>query len=223
MEEKIEEKNELSDILLEQQNSNKITQVKRLIVIIVLLLLLFVLVILIMKFINKPDENTIVTYSPLTQPYEDKDKDDKIAVANISIDSTTTETTANTTDTADEITVTTDIQENTTIVAPPVKITQPAKTQATTQTPKSSQDSNINIAKSGHYIQIGSFLNPPDKSFLNNIIKKGYGYNLHKTTVKSKQVTLVLIGPYKSESLARNELLEIKASITKDAFYKKIP
>ncbi|MDR2341467.1 MAG: SPOR domain-containing protein [Campylobacteraceae bacterium] len=220
MEDKIEEKNELSDILLEQQSSNKITQVKRLIVITVLLILLFILVILIMKFINKPDENTVVTYLPLTQPYEDDN--DKIAVANISIDSIiTTETTANATD---EITVTTDIQEDTvTVTPPPVKTTKPIKTQAITQAPKSPQDNSVNIAKSGHYIQIGSFSNPPDKNFLNNIVKKGYTYNLHKTTAKSKQVTLVLVGPYKSESLARNELLEIKASIAKDAFYKKIP
>ncbi|MDR3177815.1 MAG: SPOR domain-containing protein [Campylobacteraceae bacterium] len=213
----MEEKNELSDILLEQKSSNKITQAKRLIVITVLLILLFVLVVLIMKFINKPDENAIVTYPSLTpQPNAGINVDNEIVVANISIDSPIEEanTTANATD--GEITVDTNIKDA--VITPPVK---PVKTQATTTVKPPQSDTAGNI-KSGHYVQIGSFSNPPNKSFLDNIVKKGYEYSLYKITVKSKQVTIVLVGPYPSESLARNELLEIKANIAKDAFYKKI-
>jgi DedD protein len=219
----MEEKNELSDILLEQKNYNKTTQIKRLIVIAVLLVLLFILVVLIMKFISKPDGDTTIVYPTLNQPNTIKN-DDEILVANIS------------TETIEEINVTTNetfvitSTENETIEVenitnvPPVKpTTSPLKTQ-TTVTPAKSPQKNIvqSAIKSGHYIQIGSFLNSPNKNFLDNIAKKDYEYHLYKTNIKSKQVTIVLIGPYPSETSARDALLDVKAAIAKDAFYKRI-
>ncbi|MDR1554789.1 MAG: SPOR domain-containing protein [Campylobacteraceae bacterium] len=216
----MEEKNELSDILLEQKSSNKITQIKRLAVITVLLVLLFVLVILIMRLISKPEGEEVTVY-PTPTNVNIPVYNNEIITENISAITKGDDVQPNETinETSSAITV---IETNIVPVeTPPAKTVTPAKTQ--TVPAKSLQTDTKSTVKSGHYIQVGSFSNPPNKSFLDNIAKKDYQYNLHKTTIKSKQVTIVLIGPYPSESLARDELLEIKTSISKDAFYKKIP
>ncbi|MDR0408449.1 MAG: SPOR domain-containing protein [Campylobacteraceae bacterium] len=214
----MEEKNELSDILLEQKSSNKITQVKRLVVITVLLVLIFMLVILIMKLISKPKGDDVAVYPISTDTPVDNNE---IVVANISIiedddyDIQTNETNETTTITVIE----TNIEPVT--QTPPVETIQPPKIQTTP--PVTTDSPQASSVKSGHYIQVGSFSNPPNKNFLDGISKKNYEHHLYKTTIKSKQVTIVLVGPYPSESSARNALLDAKATITKDAFYKKIP
>ncbi|MDR1284923.1 MAG: SPOR domain-containing protein [Campylobacteraceae bacterium] len=215
----MEEKNELSDILLEQKSSNKITQIKRLVVITVLLVLIFMLVILIMKLISKPKSDEVVVY-----PTSINTPDNEIVVANISIvEEDYGDTQTNETNESNETLAIAVIETNIEpiIQTPPVKATPPPQVASTVV--KSPLIDTSNTVKSGHYIQVGSFSNPPNKSFLDNIVKKDYEYHLYKTAVKSKQVTIVLIGPYSSENSARNALLDVKAFIAKDAFYKKMP
>ncbi|MDR1460705.1 MAG: SPOR domain-containing protein [Campylobacteraceae bacterium] len=217
----MEEKNELSDILLEQKSSNKIMQIKRLVVITVLLVLIFMLVILIMKLISKPKSDEIVAYPMST---DTPINNNEIVVANISIiEEDFDDMQSNESNETSIIAVIETNVEEPVIQTPPVKVTLPPKTQTTSTATKSPQSNTASAIKSGHYIQVGSFSNPPSKSFLNNIAKKDYEYHLHKTTVKSQQLTMVLIGPYPSENSARNALLDVKATIAKDAFYKKMP
>jgi DedD protein len=224
----MEEKNELSDILLEQKSSSKITQFKRLVVIAVLLILLFVLVILIMKFISKPDGDETEAYPTLQQQIDPEKSVIEIPASNISVE---TIEESNTTNNETNETFANIFTENHTtpviIETPPVATAKTPKTPTTTttqpvQTNVAASIQNSNTVKSGHYIQVGSFSNPPNKTFLDNIAKKDYEYHLYKTAIKSKQVTLVLVGPYPSESVARDTLLDVKATISKDAFYKKI-
>ncbi|EKM1545536.1 SPOR domain-containing protein [Campylobacter jejuni] len=98
------------------------------------------------------------------------------------------------------------------------------------QTPKKEQNANDlfkNVdAKpvhpsglaSGIYVQIFSVSNLDQKSKeLASVKQKGYDYKLYKTTVGSKEITKVLIGPFEKADIAA-ELAKIRKDIAKDAF-----
>ncbi len=88
---------------------------------------------------------------------------------------------------------------------------EPVKTAVTT--PKTT------VAKGTYYVQVGSFAKyQPDKKFLNLITKNGYKYSFHK----EKNINKVLIGPYQDEKSAREALKQIRKTIKKDAFLKKV-
>ncbi|MDR0666728.1 MAG: SPOR domain-containing protein [Campylobacteraceae bacterium] len=218
------EEHELSDILLEQRNSKNSTvvKIKRLLVIAILLILLFVVVLLIMKFINKSDEqpqnrltqtmleesanipNTTITHieeSPVLEQTEE------IAEENITEEDSIIPT---------QITVIDEPQ----ISKPPItEIEQP---NITPVTPPKQNTTVKNDVKNGWYIQVSSSSNAPAKSFLDNIAKKGYQHHQYKTTVNSKQVIKVLVGPYASDKAARIALLDVKSDISKDAFVYQV-
>ncbi|MDR2080769.1 MAG: SPOR domain-containing protein [Campylobacteraceae bacterium] len=214
------EEHELSDILLEQMNSKNsaVVKVKRLLVIAVLLILLFVVVLMIMRFINKSDEqpqNTLTesmleestniqTIAPLTE-------ENNSIIENIE---------ENVSSQITEITV---IQNETQIAdpAPTIKVEENVK-QPSSQQIKSENPSSQTATPKGWYIQVNSAANAPAKSFLDGITKKGYSYRLHKTTVNSKQVTKTLIGPYSSDKDARAALIDVKSGISKDAFLYQV-
>jgi DedD protein len=228
----MEERNELSDILLEQRNSNKAAKIKRLIVVAVLLVLLFVLVLMIMKFISKPDDASSALTDSMLQNAQPQNVIDIPAVNSSdtydtepygggeNVSSSTMENTSHT-----DITVIGNDSVNVSpnIIDTPAAISNTPKQQTSKQpaTPKtSSQAALANTPKSGHYIQVGAFSETPSKNFLDAISKKGYQY--HLSTVKSKRLTSVLVGPFSSEIAARAELSNIKSSIAQSAFYKYV-
>lgn len=78
-------------------------------------------------------------------------------------------------------------------------------------------------SSNGYYVQVGSFTKyKPNKKFLDSILKLGYKYKFHKTTVNSKTFNKVLIGPFKNEAEARRALVPIKKSVEAGAFLIKI-
>ncbi|EAK0848327.1 SPOR domain-containing protein [Campylobacter lari] len=71
---------------------------------------------------------------------------------------------------------------------------------------------------SGAYIQVFSLNSLDPKSKELNILKEnGYDYKIYKTTVNSKELTKVLVGPYK-ESELKAELEKVRSKIAKGAF-----
>jgi DedD protein len=224
------EEHELSDILLEQMNSKNstIVKVKRLLVIAVLLILLFVVVLMIMRFINKSDEQPQNT---LTQSILEESTNIQtimpLAEENNSINENTEENISSQITEITQISSTATEIRNETQIAYPITSSPPIKTEENVKSPSSQQiksETSLNKAATpkGWYIQVSSAANAPAKSFLNGITKKGYSYHQYKTTVNSKQVIKILIGPYSSDKDARVALLDVKSDISKDAFIYQI-
>jgi general secretion pathway protein D len=85
-----------------------------------------------------------------------------------------------------------------------------------TQTPKT--------AVSGqYYIQVGSFTKrAPSKTFLDKITNRGYTYTFHKVTRNGKTLNKILVGPFKTQSAAREALPVIKRSVESGAYLIKL-
>lgn len=85
-------------------------------------------------------------------------------------------------------------------------------TRAQTADKLSTSKSTV-ASKTGYFVQVGAFSKAPSKKYLDNIKSHGYSYKLHKVTVKGKNFTKVLIGPYKGRSTATNNMVKIKAKL----------
>ncbi len=96
------------------------------------------------------------------------------------------------------------------------KVVSPKESAIQSQTPSTA-------TPSGYYVQVGSFSkNQPNKSFLDSIIKLGYGYTFHQVSNKMTPVNKVLVGPFSNEAEARKALKALRASIEPAAFLTKI-
>ena len=74
-----------------------------------------------------------------------------------------------------------------------------------------------------YYIQVGSFATyAPSKTFLDKIANRGYTYTFHKVTRSGKTLNKVLVGPFKTQSAAREALPVIRRSVESGAFLTKI-
>lgn len=74
-----------------------------------------------------------------------------------------------------------------------------------------------------YYVQVGSFVRyAPSKAFLDKITDRGYTYTFHEVTKNGKTSTKVLIGPFKTQTSARQALPVIKQRIVQGAFLIKL-
>lgn len=81
----------------------------------------------------------------------------------------------------------------------------------------------VAATKGKYYVQVGSFARyAPSKKFLNKITQRGYTYTYHKVTRNGKSLKKVLVGPFKTQSAAREALPIIKRSVEPGAFLTKI-
>jgi DedD protein len=82
-------------------------------------------------------------------------------------------------------------------------------------------------SKIKYYVQVAALIKykKPNKKFLNLIKKEGFNYNIYNTyIIKNNQkipVTKILIGPFKNEKTARENLRVVKQKITQNAFIFK--
>jgi len=93
--------------------------------------------------------------------------------------------------------------------------------------PKSKSIVNVEtaaVAQTGqYYIQVGSFATyAPSKIFLEKISRHGYTYTYHKVTRNGRTLNKVLVGPFKTQSAAREALPVIKSDVEQGAFLTKI-
>lgn len=72
------------------------------------------------------------------------------------------------------------------------------------------------------YIQIGSFTGTPKKSLLSKIKQAGYHYRIIAFPINGKQISKLLIGPYKKRSDTLELLKKVKNNINKEAFIAEI-
>lgn len=72
------------------------------------------------------------------------------------------------------------------------------------------------------YVQVGSFSGKPKDTLLNKITRAGYHYKLIEFPINGKQISKLLIGPYRKRSDAVELLVNIKEQIQKDAFIAEI-
>ncbi|MEA3314552.1 MAG: SPOR domain-containing protein [Campylobacterota bacterium] len=78
-------------------------------------------------------------------------------------------------------------------------------------------DKPSNLA--GYYIQIGAFSKKPNQSFKNNILRKGFNYQIYEVNVKGKIFYKVLIGPYPVKSLALKVISDVKKEFNNQNAY----
>jgi DedD protein len=105
--------------------------------------------------------------------------------------------------------------------APAVKKPSTPKPVVKKATPKPTKKAVTQVATSGikYYIQVGSFSKyEPNKKFLNSIKNLGYNYKYHKVGKLNK----VLVGPFKSRSEANSAKKVLRAKVEPGAFLVKL-
>lgn len=235
----MDNKNELSDIVLEKSDE-KTVKAKRVLIIISMLIIVFLIVLLSMKLLNRSDNektpNLILPPEPTVAPKEaDKDselfkqvpiikekgtKKDNInkIVKNLKNKATGENTIQNNVVTPKEQNeaVKTSKEEVKTVVKPivqhVVKKTKPVakKVKRVAKTKRTAK---------GIYIQVGATSKlTPSKNFLKKISKEKFSYKLLPINIKGKKITKILVGPFKSRSLAKQNLVKVKKSLNKNAF-----
>ena len=111
-------------------------------------------------------------------------------------------------------------QEQKAIAAPQKKVVTKTKkvTPKSQLTPKPQVTSTIK-----YYIQVGSFSKyEPNKKFLKSISDLGYAYTYHKVTNNGKTLNKVLVGPFTTQKEANNAKRVIRAKIEPGAFLVKL-
>jgi len=72
------------------------------------------------------------------------------------------------------------------------------------------------------YVQVGSFSGKPQDALLHRITRAGYRYRIIEFPINGKQISKLLIGPYRKRSDAVALLENIKKEIQPDAFIAEI-
>jgi len=82
---------------------------------------------------------------------------------------------------------------------------------------------NKNQNSSGtYYVQIGSFIGEPNRALLTKLRHNGYLFRIIKFPRNGKEISKLLIGPYKTKAIALSVLPLVKQKIVTEAFITKI-
>ena len=237
----MEDKNELSDIVLEKNDNNSM-KTKRILIIAALLIVVFLVVLVVMRVVNKPTQqadNTKLILPPnstqkVIKPTKEEDLFKQVPIAEEedkkesfeemvkSLKAKEIQKQENIQPEVEEIqkvaeTIKTKVKTKT--VTPPKKIkkaTKPIKAKLAKQTTN-------DLATAGVYVQVGATSRlTPDKKFLAKLASKSYKYRLLPIDVKGTKVTKILIGPYANSAAAKAALAGIKSSINKNAFMYRV-
>jgi DedD protein len=231
----MEEKNELSDIILEKDD-NKSMKVKRILIIVALMILVFLVVLVVMKVVNKPDPRTETTKlvlppQPTSQQVEPKKEDDLFKQVPIVEEENKKESFEEMVKSLKEKEIKKQTEIEPKIEEVKKKVEKPIKKEVKkavpTVAPKTVatpvEKSTTTEATNGIYVQVGATSRlTPSKKFLAQLAKNNYEYRLLPIDVNGKKVTKILIGPYTSATEARNALANIKTNINKDAFIYRV-
>lgn len=233
----MEDKNELSDILLDK-DENKSMKAKRILVIAAVIIVLFLIVLVVMRLLNKPDERMdseklILPPSPMQKVVETKKEDDLFKQVPIieeedkkeSFEEMVKSLKAKEIKKQEAIEMPAEVPEKVVEQTKPeiekvIPIRKEPKVAEPIKTTKTVADTS---ATAGFYIQVGATSRlTPSKKFLAKLATKNYSYRLLPMEVKGKKVTKILVGPYPSSAAARAVLGDVKSSINKDAFIFRV-
>ncbi|RLA71143.1 MAG: hypothetical protein DRG09_01195 [Epsilonproteobacteria bacterium] len=93
-------------------------------------------------------------------------------------------------------------------------------------TPVTAAKTSLRVSKKNtlgnFYVQVGSFTGKPKEALLYKITRAGYHYHIIEFPINGKQISKLLIGPYKQRSDAVILLKKVKKTIQKDAFIAEI-
>ena len=248
----MENRNELSDIVLEK-GDNKTLKMKRILILVAFLILVFLVALASMKVANKGEKDTsklilppeptqetqipkddqlfkqvpIIEENPKKESFEDMIKTLKEKEAQKQEDAKGTEPKS---------------KEATAPVTAPVKETAPAKAKETTpakvkEEPKtqpllrstevstpsaSSSSASGSNVTPGIYVQVGAVATSPDAKQLNDIKSKGFDCKPYSTVVNGNKMVKLLIGPYATSAEAESALSLIRSSVNKNAFIYRV-
>lgn len=235
----MEDKNELSDIILEKE-SNKTLKIKRILIIAALLILIFLVAIIVMKVTNAPttpqNQNSKLVLPPEPIAKQNTQTQDDALFKQVPIQEEAKaesfedmvknlkekeikkqeETTAKTV--VKEVAKVEKVVQEVAQEKAPIKAPQIDKKVAPTE-----KKLDAALASTGIYIQVGATSKlSPDKKFLANIESRKYSYKLLPIDINGQKVTKILIGPYANTSDAKDVLADVKSNINKDAFIYRI-
>ena len=231
----MENRNELSDIVLEK-GDGKTLKLKRILILVAFLILVFLVALASMKMMNKDDaKNTsklilppepttrevpvtkddqlfkqvpIIEENPKKESFEDMIKTLKEKEVAKQEEAKGKEPVASKADTTKV--VDTKPKEATPPVAPKKEIAKPTTPVQTGST------------GAGIYVQVGAVATAPEQRVLNDIKSKGFEYKIYPTVVNGNNVNKILIGPYANSADAENALANIRSSVNKNAFIYRI-
>ena len=241
----MEEKNELSDIILDKDD-NKSMKIKRILIIIALMILVFLVVLVVMKVINKPtqkSDNTklILPPEPVAKQVKPKKEDDLFKQVPIVEEDNKKESFEAMVKSLKEKEV-----QKEAAIKPKVEKVQQKVVQKVQKVQKQVADKKVIAQKTpqikipakvtktvkkvtstkatqGVYVQVGATSRlTPSKKFLAKLAQNNYSYRLLPIDIKGKKVTKILIGPYTNTTGAKKVLADIKANINKDAFIYRV-
>ena len=237
----MENRNELSDIVLEKGDS-KTLKLKRILILVAFLILVFLVALASMKMMNKePSKETsklILPPEPSAQEAPVTKDDQLFKQVPIIEENPKKESFEEMIKTLKEKEAQKQeeakVKESATQTTAPIK----SETPKVTETKPKEESVKKEVAKpkeapapvsqqstsadAGIYIQIGAVATAPEQKILNDIKSKGFEYRLYKTVVNGNNVTKILIGPYAKSEDAQNALISVRASINKNAFIYRI-
>lgn len=234
----MENRNELSDIVLEK-GDNKTLKVKRLLILVAFLILVFLVALASMKMLNKDqgkDTSKLILPPEPTSQEAQIPKDDQLFKQVPIIEENPKK------DNFEDMIKTlkekemqkqeeTKIKEPTTTTKPEVtkgietkpKEVAPVTTKKEVVKPKeTAAPTHSSSAEAGVYVQVGAVTTAPEQKVLSDIKSKGFEYKIYPTVINGNNVTKILIGPYASSAEAENALVNIRSSINKNAFIYRI-
>lgn len=242
----MENRNELSDIVLEKGDS-KTLKMKRILILVAFLILVFLIALASMKLMNKdqskdasklilPPEPTqetqipkddqlfkqvpIIEENPKKESFEDMIKTLKEKEAQKQEDAKG-DAKANDTTSAPATAPVSNVTPPP-VAKPKVEAKKEVAKPATTAKSASEAPTHSGTAEAGIYVQVGAVATAPEQRVLNDIKAKGFEYRLYSTVVNGNKVTKILIGPYAKSSDAESALVLIRSSINKNAFIYRV-
>lgn len=237
----MENRNELSDIVLEKGDS-KTLKLKRILILVAFLILVFLVALASMKMMNKePSKETsklILPPEPSAQEAPVTKDDQLFKQVPIIEENPKKESFEEMIKTLKEKEA--QKQEEAKVKESATQTTAPIKNETPKVTETKPKEENVKkeVAKpkeapapvsqqstsadAGIYIQVGAVATTPEQKVLNDIKSKGFEYRLYKTVVNGNNVTKILIGPYAKSEDAQNALVSVRASLNKNAFIYRI-
>ena len=228
----MEDNNKLSDIVLEKDDG-KILKTKRVLIIVAILIILFLVVILSMKLFNSPSNNKttnlVLPPEPISSMQKTKKDEELFKQVPIIEENKTKKDNfenivknlkAKETRIAQKETQNSSKVKTKTSMQPVVKeIVKSKKKTLEKRKEKKVKQKVKTTASKGIYIQIGATTkHSPNKNFLKKIANQKLKYKLLPVVVKGKKVMKILVGPFETRAIAKQNLPKVKKYLNKNAF-----
>jgi DedD protein len=245
----MENRNELSDIVLEKGDP-KTLKVKRILILVAFLILVFLVALASMKLLHKdqnkdtsklilppepsqetqiPKDDQLFKQVPIIEENTAKKESFEDMIKTLKEKEAQKQEEAKTADTpppAKAVTPPLPQEKAPALTQQPVKAKEEPKKEATKpalKAPAATPASNgSHAAEPGIYVQVGAVATAPEQRVLSDIKSKGFDYRLYSTVVNGNHVTKILIGPYAKSSDAESALVLIRSSINKNAFIYRV-